>query len=394
MDMPKPDLYKIIAKPESLEPSSPDMEIVGVFNSGVTTVVDGGVEKTLFMLRVAESAVEEPDDCVFLPSFDVQNRDDSPFKIELEKVPKNDLLDIAKKEVKFKDNTVRLRHISYFVKVLSSDGINLDWDTIEMGLYPCYEHERFGLEDNRIVRLNGDYLNTYVSPHPVMGVSTSFATTKDFKVFERFPRGNSPRPVFAGLKDVILFPEKVSNTHLKGKDGTPKKSFAALTRPSGFPDVSLPGIFVSYCPCFSDEINDYIMYWGNHHRILESKNGEFTGTGGPVIRLKKELSLLDEDIWFGVHHEVERHLDDPVIYRGALFGLDIDEPWKLLYRSSPFIEPNVHDLGDGYIPNVAYPTGMILRDDRTVDIYSGENDTWTSVRKYKLDDLVDFLVGR
>ena len=95
MDMPKPDLYKIIAKPESLEPSSPDMEIVGVFNSGVTTVVDGGVEKTLFMLRVAESAVEEPDDCVFLPSFDVQNRDDSPFKIELEKVPKNDLLDIV-----------------------------------------------------------------------------------------------------------------------------------------------------------------------------------------------------------------------------------------------------------------------------------------------------------
>jgi len=374
MKIPEPFYKEIIASPEDFTPSSDKMKVVGTFNPGVTTIEEYGIEKTLLMIRVAESPVEEPRNHVLLPYLRVENKPDSDFCIEFDVIEKKDLLEINKTDVKLKDGTTRLRHISYPIKAISEDGRKIDWKEDKPSLYPCYDHEKFGMEDFRIVKFNNDYLLTYVSPHNVTGVSTSIVITKDFKKFDRLPLGdNTPRPIFTGIKDVIPFPEKVPSTHAKDELGNPEMYYAALTRPSSYPDISVPGIWVSYSPD--------LIHWGNAHRIIRSEYGEITGTGPPVEKL--------DDMWFGIYHKVDRS-QRSVVYEGAMFGLNLEEPWKLDHNSESLMKPNEFNIGDGYVPNVNYPMGFVLRDG-TSRIYSGEEDLCASVRYFYMEDLVRFL---
>jgi predicted GH43/DUF377 family glycosyl hydrolase len=384
MKKPEPLEFKVIAGPEDFEPSSPDMKVVGAFNPGVTTIEEDGIEKTLLMVRVCEMPAEEPPGIVLLPHFTVTNSYCSPFKIEFDKETIKDLKGMGKKEVTLNNGLSRLRHISYPVKVVSTDGINIDWEKgREKNFYPCYEHERFGMEDLRIVRMvhpyDGHvYVITYVSPHRRHGVSTSIAITRDFKTFERLPYGaEKPYPVFRNMKDVVPFPEMVPSPEKKDNLGNRKMEYGKLTRSNAFSDISSPTISVVY----SEHIEDL----GPEMPLEVSADNEISGTGAAVVGL--------EDIWLGVYHIIKTEAKEGreiKKYYGALFGLKKDEPHKLLFRSGILMQPDEHDRGHGFVPKVVYPQGLIIQNNYAY-IYSGEDDTWVSVRKYNLEDLIMFL---
>jgi len=383
MKAPKPLEFRVIATPGSVKPSGSNMEVAGVFNPGAS-VVDG---ETLLMLRVAENPAEKK---ILLPYFNVNNTQNSPFEILLEEIPKKDTKWVREREIFLKkEGHVRLRHISYPLIARSKDGLTIDSIEEKPSFHPCYEHERFGIEDVRITKVTTPqgqedvYAFTYVSPHRELGVSTSIATTLDFKRFKRFDLQGMPRPIRTLVKDFSLFPEKIRSPEMR-KDELHqyKMDYAALTRPNAFSDLSSPGIWMSY--------SDNLIYWGGNHRLIRSCNGEYTGTGTPPIKVG--------NLWLGIYHEVnpmkkKRFGNERFsAYRARMFGLDYHNPEKLLYRSGILINPNEHGLAPGFRPNVVYPTGIIKREDQgVIDIYSGEDDTYTSMRRYYTEDIIKFL---
>ena len=75
-----------------------------------------------------------------------------------------------------------------------------------------------------------------------------------------------------------------------------------------------------------------------------------------------------------------------------MFALDYSNPSKVIYRSNFLMNPNEHDHPPGYRPNTVYPIGIVRREDQgVIDIYSGEDDSYTSVRRYYEEDLIKFL---
>ena len=384
MRRPEPFRKQVICGPADFEPSSDRMKVVGAFNPGVTTIYENGEKRTLLMVRVAEMPAYEKDGMVSLPYFGVNNSVDSPFKIETDDVPVDHLKGKGKKEVVLPDGRARLRHVSYPKILKLAENGNQEMGVVyrETGIpsfYPCFEHERFGVEDFRITPNENCYFLTYVSAHRDQEVSTSVAKTQDFEDFERFPINQKPKPIFAGMKDVALFGDRLPSPHTR-QDSV--DDWAALVRPNAFPGISKPGIWLSYSPgTFDEEHEHHLLYWGHKHRLIKSLNGEFSGTGAPLSRV--------DDVWMGPFHVVEGK-DEKKRYMGALFALDNNEPWRLTHRSGILTEPNDFDLEPGFVPNVDYPIGMVVGDGVT-DIYSGIDDTYVGLRRYYTEDLLEFL---
>jgi len=367
---PEPFYKGIMATPDDFEPSSDRMKTIGTFNAGATVVSDEhGEDVTLLMIRKAEMPVEPPGDMVPLPYFDVKNSPDSLFCIEFDWEPA-DAVEIEHGHVKLKSSGLnRLRHISYPIKAISRNGLTIDWKEETPGFYPCFEHERFGIEDVRITKIGKTYVFTYISPHRMFGVSTSVAITKDFSSYTRLPVAETPKHIFTSMKDVAFFPSFV-------KHNTGKK-YVSLIRPSAFPDMCKPGIWVS----FSSDME----YWGDDRRVKTSENGEISGAGAPPVEI--------DGMWVAPFHEVLEYTENGREHRryyGRLMGLDLMNPHRLLYTSGILMKPGEFDIEPGFMPGVVYPTGFIVRDG-VADIYSGEDDTYLSVRRYYLEDLVKFL---
>lgn len=383
MDRPEPYKKKIILGPDDFEPSSEDMDVVGVFNPGVTTMYEDGSRKTVLMARVAELPSYKGEDVVRLPYFPVDNSEDSLFEIGTDDIPRDDV-EVGKKEVTFPDGTTRLRHISYprVVKLVENSSGEMVIDYKEEGepeFYPQYEHERYGMEDFRITPNEEFYLLTYVSAHRDKEVSTSIAVTEDFENFERLPLGREPRPYFCGMKDVALFGERVPSPHTL-EDGT--RDWAALIRPNAFPSISKPGVWVSYSHGgFGEGDDHFLRHWGDQERLITSKNGEFSGTGAPLVRMNGK--------WVGSFHIVEGEGEDRM-YKGCLMAVDAEEPWELSHRSDVLTEPNEFDVEEGFVPNVEYPIG-IVEEDGVTDMYSGVDDTYIGLRRFYTEDLIKFL---
>jgi beta-1,4-mannooligosaccharide/beta-1,4-mannosyl-N-acetylglucosamine phosphorylase len=81
------------------------------------------------------------------------------------------------------------------------------------------------------------------------------------------------------------------------------------------------------------------------------------------------------------------------VYSFGAALLDLDEPWKVIYRSSPYLlSPQQAYECVGDVPNVAFPCAS-LYDGSTdrIAIYYGGADTVTALAFTKLKDLLLFL---
>jgi predicted GH43/DUF377 family glycosyl hydrolase len=79
------------------------------------------------------------------------------------------------------------------------------------------------------------------------------------------------------------------------------------------------------------------------------------------------------------------------IYRAGAALLDLDDPTKILARTSePILEPEMDFEKRGIVPNVVFPTGVVkLNGDLLV--YYGGADRITCVTKTPLNDVLDQL---
>ncbi|RUS46015.1 glycoside hydrolase family 130 protein [Cohnella sp. AR92] len=335
-----------IVVPSDVVPSSPAMEVIGVFNAGVARLG----EEIILLLRVAERPIQQEKDSCLIPLYD-------PEKGEtvLRSIPFGPENDFSDPRVIRTPGQIYLTSLSHLRVARSRDGLRFDIDK-SPSIYPATSYETFGIEDPRITMLEDGYYIacTGVSPR---GVVVPLLFTEDFRSFRRI--GNIFHP---DNKDVVLFPEKIG-----GK-------YYALHRPSGS-HFAKPDIWIA-------ESND-LLTWGNHRYLMGVREEEWDGgrIGASAVPIRTDRG------WLELYHGADR---DNRYCLGAVL-LDLEEPWRVLARCrKPFLEPEEPFETEGFFGNVVFSCGA-LEEDGIVKIYYGAGDTSMGYAETTLESVLQSL---
>ena len=96
--------------------------------------------------------------------------------------------------------------------------------------------------------------------------------------------------------------------------------------------------------------------------------------------------------WLTIYHGVLTSCNGFVYSAGAAL-LDLDEPWKVRYRTAPYIlSPQTLYECVGDVPNVVFPVAALC-DAPTgrIALYYGAADTVVCLAFAQVDELIDFV---
>jgi predicted GH43/DUF377 family glycosyl hydrolase len=332
-----------LISPSLIKASNPLFKVLGAFNPGAIQFKN----EIILLLRVAENCLPEKDH-ITIPYY--KNGEALVMRVE------KDDPELIFKDTRgyFYKGVDYLTTMSHLRLARSSDGINFVVEDKPF-IYPTLNCECFGVEDARVVQLEGTYYINYTAVSGD-GYVTYLAKTDDFKSVEKlgiiFPPLN---------KDVAFFPEKIG-----GK-------YAAIHRPDnkGF---GLPSIWYSTSPD--------MMNWGEHCCLLrpDGTKTEQQKIGGGSSPLK-----TDEG-WLIVYHAKGENS----IYTLKLLLLDLHDPTKIVKKAStPILIPETDYEKNGFFPNVVFTNGMVEKNDGELWIYYGACDETVCVAITSITDLLN-----
>ena len=257
------------------------------------------------------------------------------------------------------DNTKREMNIN---RGFSDDGIcwRLDHEPIEW-ISENPEISRFQYRyDPRAVWIEDRYWITWCNGYfgPTIGIGYTF----DFEQFHFLENALLPFN-----RNGVLFPRRIN-----GK-------YVMLNRPSDNGHTPFGDIFLSQSPD--------MIYWGEHRYVMGRRPGwQSTKIGAGPIPIETPQG------WLLFYHGVLTSCNGFVYSFGAAL-LDLDQPWKVIYRSAPYLlSPQTLYECVGDVPNVAFPCAA-LYDPPTqrIAIYYGGADTVTALAFCKLDEILAWL---
>jgi len=341
-----------ILTPAMVQPSRPDLEVVGVFNPGVARH-DGDV---VLLLRVAEAPREGPADSVASPVYHADSRhlEIKRWSLDAEGIDVSDPRSITV------DDHIWLTSISHLRVARSTDGIHFEVEPAP-ALSSATRYESFGLEDPRITLLGDTYWINYsaVSRH---GITTALASTTDFKEFKRhgviFPPDN---------RDVTIFPDKIAG------------SYAALHRPMPM-GIGHPAIWATSSPD--------LFSWGSHRYVAGARHGKWDDSkvGGGAVPFRVRSKTYDG--WLAVYHGVT---ESPPSYALGALLLDPNDPAVVIARSrEPILRPETAYEREGFFGGVVFTCGLLAEAD-VVRIYYGAADGVTAVADLSLEEILQGL---
>jgi predicted GH43/DUF377 family glycosyl hydrolase/glycosyltransferase involved in cell wall biosynthesis len=250
-----------------------------------------------------------------------------------------------------------LTQMSHLRVARSKDGIHFDIDELP-AIAPANRFEEYGCEDPRATLIDGVWHITYVSVSR-LGITTSRATTTDFKTFDR--QGVMFLP---DHKDVALFPGRVGGR------------YAALTRPMPQSFGRVLGIWIA----FSDDL----VHWGDHRPLALPRQGMWdelrTGASAVPFRVA--------DGWLEIYHGVDRNV------RYALGGLllDADDPSCVIARSpKPILVPTAPYERTGLFDNTVFSCGHVPLDltNENIRLYYGAADSCMAAADFTVQEIID-----
>lgn len=264
---------------------------------------------------------------------------------------------------------------------------------------PFNPEESKGVEDPRIVKIEGVYYITYTAYDGVNalgalvtstdlkhfkreGVITPMFTFDEFQILAECKNDANPKyfrhsrhfepnsKIYIWDKDVVYFPRKIH-----GK-------FAFLHRIK-------PGIQVAMYDKIEDlnkeYWSDYFLHFTDNIILdpIEAKHeSSYIGGGCPPIETK--------DGWLMIYHGVY-DTQNGYVYTAAVALLDLDNPTKVISRLPyPLFEPELDYELNGVVNNVVFPTGTALFDDRLY-IYYGAADKCIACASVSLQELLNEL---
>jgi predicted GH43/DUF377 family glycosyl hydrolase len=373
-----------------VKPSLPELEVVSVFNAATAIVGD----EVILLLRIAERPrtdvhpasgaltldLDQPHPILYPLPARYRERElvgmcfldtrQSPPKVVVAYIPADlpglDLRD--PRSIRYRNSTGFLRmvndgyvdflaQISHLRVARSRDGIHFTVDETP-AIAPHTDMEEYGVEDPRATLIDGVWYITYVSVSR-WGITTSLATTSDFRTYER--EGVIFLP---DHKDVVLFPQPIN-----GK-------YVALTRPMPQSFSRIFGIWLA----FSDDL----IHWGGHQTLALPRWGfwDELRTGASAV------PFLTDHGWLELYHGVDRNTTYAM---GALL-LDPDDPTRVIARSpTPILEPTEPYERMGLFNDTVFSCGHIDLGGGRIRMYYGAADSVIGAADFDVDEIVRSL---
>jgi predicted GH43/DUF377 family glycosyl hydrolase len=222
----------------------------------------------------------------------------------------------------------------------------------ERVLFPATPSQRNGIEDARFVHFqNEDGTRTYYATYTAYDgqmILPQFLETSDFFHF-KFITLSGPAVENKGM---ALFPRKI------------KGLYAMLGRQDA------ENIYVMF--------SDHLHFWATMQLVLEPMfPWEFIQLGNCGSPIETEAG------WLVISHGVGPMRQ----YCIGAFLLDVDDPTKVIGRlREPLIKPN-EDEREGYVPNVLYSCGSLIRERQLIVPY-GISDYATTFATLSLDEVL------
>lgn len=268
--------------------------------------------------------------------------------------------------IRFKDKYLLMLRVqarsrqTYMVMAESLDGVNF---TVENRLVDFKGIENiqdtiFHIYDARISCIEGVYYIMFAMDMEG-SCQLGLGKTIDFESFE-----------FLGIvsdediRNGVLFPEKIGGRYLRMD--RPNKARHSNGTTSG------STIWLSE--------SDDLLKWKPVAPLIEGRFhywDEFIGSGPPPVKTREG--------WLHVYHGVAGHFGSANIYQGGVILLDLHDPTKVLARSwNNILEPRELWEYVGQVPNVVFPSGMIVKEfdaegfakpESEVFVYYGAADT-------------------
>ena len=249
----------------------------------------------------------------------------------------------------------------------SSDGIKWDInpDKIIFNLPDIDMPDPNGIDnagyDPRVIPLDGIYYVTWCNyPGTESGPAMAMAKTTDFKTFDLVDSIILPYN-----RNAVLFPRKIN-----GKYGI-------LHRPSDTGHTPYGDIYFA--------VSDDLVHWGRHRYVFGPTSGwQGTKVGAGPVPIETDAG------WLVIYHGVRTSCSGFIYCAGAAI-LDIDKPWKTLYRTRDYIlapTENYECVGD--VPNVVFPCAALVDAQGKITLYYGCADTVLGVAYAQIDELIDF----
>ncbi len=333
-----------ILTPASVEPSQPDLEVVGVFNAGVAAAGD----EVVLLLRVAEAPRDVPRSEIAAPVFDADSR---RIVVKRWLRERSGVEAGADTRVFSADGSVYLTSISHLRAARSQDGVHFAIDPVPT-VSAANALEAFGVEDPRITRVDDVWWVTYTAVSPA-GIASGLLRSDDLRSYERrgiaFPPPN---------RDVAIFPERIGGRAV------------ALHRPMPH-GLGRPSIWIAS--------SADMRAWGEHRFVAGPRAGawddEKIGAGAVPFRVVRD----GRPAWLAIYHGVT---SSPTTYALGALLLDDERPYVVLARSRhPFLSPEAPYEREGFFGNVVFTCGAIPprapRD--VVRIYYGAADGVTCI---------------
>ena len=348
----------LLVTPKMIKPSSKKLKVIGTINPAAVRRNDG---KIVLYVRVIERVrTLETEKYCYSPRMVGEKR----FKIKIDKFSKKNVSKNSDFDVLFKDNTKRLTFISHLRKILLDEsGLKVLSIDKKPSFYGVSDDSELGVEDPRIVKIDEQYVMTYVSLSRDENISTSIAFSKDLEKWDK-------KGIIFGEqdKDVVIFPEKI-----KGR-------YVALDRPESNFQFSSPHIWIAY--------SKDLTSWGKL-KSMEAPNEKNKfywrmGAGCPPIKTERG--------WLLIYHTVKSR-EKIYVYYGSAALLDLKNPAKILAKSNPILSPvNSYELKLYQKKRIVFPTGIVLdKNKEDLLVYYGGGDVVTAVRKIPLKKIMSSL---
>ena len=217
--------------------------------------------------------------------------------------------------------------------------------------------------DPRVCKIEDTYYITWCNDYhgPTIGI----ARTQNFETFEQLENAFLPFN-----RNGVLFPRKINGMYLM------------LSRPSDNGHTPFGDIYVSESPD--------MIHWGRHRFVM--------GAGGQWWQATKvgagPIPIETAEGWLMFYHGVIANCNGFVYSMGATL-LDLDEPWKVLYRSNQYLlHPTESYETTGFVPNVCFPCAALAdADTGRIAIYYGAADTYTCLCYTQVDEVIEWLKG-
>lgn len=214
--------------------------------------------------------------------------------------------------------------------------------------------------DPRVVWLEDRYYVTWCNGYH--GPTIGLGYTHDFEKFYQLENSFLPFN-----RNGVLFPRKIN-----GK-------YAMYSRPSDNGHTPFGDIHYSESPD--------LQHWGRHRFVMGPLFGwQATKVGaGPI-------PIETSEGWLLIYHGVLTSCNGFVYSYGAAL-LDLDKPWKVLYRSAPYLMAPQKDYErTGDVPNVAFPCAALVDGDTgRFALYYGGADTVVCLAFGYVQEIIEWL---